>query len=84
MNLTLSIILVICACIIALGNILLIVMLTLILLKVKYVLEQVEKFSNTISQFSSSWGKILSGILTFLIDFRNKTKKKKKEEDEDE
>jgi len=80
MDLTLSIILVVCVIIMTLLSIYLTIITSLILFRIKSTMDQIERFSKLISDLSSGWAKIIPGVLSFLVDFRAKRKKKKGEE----
>jgi flagellin-specific chaperone FliS len=77
MDLTLSIILVVCVIIMTLLSIYLTIITSLILFRVKSAMDQIERFSKLISDLSSGWAKIIPGVLSFLVDIRAKRKKKK-------
>jgi flagellin-specific chaperone FliS len=79
MDLTLSIILVVCVIIMTLLSIYLTIITSLILFRVKSAMDQIERFSKLISDLSSGWAKIIPGVLSFLVDVRAKRKKKKGE-----
>jgi hypothetical protein len=80
MNLTLSIILVVCVVILTLLSIFLTIISSMILFRIKSTMDQIERFGKAISDLSSGWAKIIPGILSFFIDVRTKRKKKKEEE----
>ena len=80
MDLTLSIILVVCVIIMTLLSIYLTIITSLILFRIKSTMDQIERFSKLISDLSSGWAKIIPGVLSFLVDLRTKRKKKKGEE----
>jgi flagellin-specific chaperone FliS len=80
MDLTLSIILVVCVIIMTLLSIYLTIITSLILFRVKSTMDQIERFSKLISDLSSGWAKIIPGVLSFLVDVRAKRKKKKGEQ----
>jgi flagellin-specific chaperone FliS len=80
MDLTLSIILVVCVIIMTLLSIYLTIITSLILFRIKSTMDQIERFSKLISDLSSGWAKIIPGVLSFLVDVRAKRKKKKGEE----
>ncbi len=80
MNLTLSIILVVCVAIMTLLNIFLVIAASLVLFKLNSAMKQFARFSKAITDLSSGWAKIIPGILSFLVDFRAKRKKKKEAE----
>jgi len=77
MDLTLSIILVVCVIIMTLLSIYLTIITSLILFRIKSTMDQIERFSKLISDLSSGWAKIIPGVLSFLVDLRAKRKKKK-------
>ena len=77
MNLTLSIILVVCVVIMTVLNIFLVIAASLVLFKLKSAMDQLARFSKTIGDLSSGWAKIIPGVLSFLVDLRAKRKKKK-------
>ena len=77
MNLTLSIILVVCVVVMTVLSIFLTIISSMILFRIKSTMDQIERFSKTISDLSSGWAKIIPGILSFLVDFRQRRKKKK-------
>jgi flagellin-specific chaperone FliS len=79
MDLTLSIILVVCVIIMTLLSIYLTIITSLILFRIKSTMDQIERFSKLISDLSSGWAKIIPGVLSFLVDLRTKRKKKKGE-----
>jgi flagellin-specific chaperone FliS len=79
MDLTLSIILVVCVIIMTLLSIYLTIITSLILFRIKSTMDQIERFSKLISDLSSGWAKIIPGVLSFLVDIRAKRKKKKGE-----
>jgi uncharacterized metal-binding protein len=80
MDLTLSIILVICVVIITVVHIFLVIAASLVLFKLNSAMNQFARFSKAIGDLSSGWAKIIPGVLSFLVDFRAKRKKKKGEE----
>lgn len=80
MNLTLSIILVVCVVILTVMNIFLVIVASLVLFKLNSAMNQLARFSKAIGDLSSGWAKIIPGILSFLVDVRAKRKKKKGEE----
>ncbi|MDD1778985.1 MAG: hypothetical protein LUQ65_12540 [Candidatus Helarchaeota archaeon] len=80
MNLTLSIILVVCVVIMTVLSIFLTIISCLILIRIKSTMDQIERFSKAINALSSGWAKIIPGVLSFLVDLRTKRKKKREEE----
>jgi hypothetical protein len=80
MNPTLSIILVVCVVIMTVLSIFLTIISSLILIRIKSTLDQIERFSKAINALSSGWAKVIPGVLAFLVDLRTKRKKKKGEE----
>ena len=80
MNLTLSIILVVCVVILTVMNIFLVIVASLVLFKLNSAMNQLARFSKAITDLSSGWAKIIPGVLSFLVDVRAKRKKKKGEE----
>jgi len=79
MNLTLSIILVVCVVIMTVLSIFLTIISSLILFRLKSTMDQIDRFSKAINALSSGWAKIIPGVLSFLVDVRAKRKKKKGE-----
>jgi flagellin-specific chaperone FliS len=80
MDLTLSIILVVCVIIMTLLSIYLTIITSLILFRIKSTMDQIERFTKAVNALSSGWAKIIPGILSFLVDVRAKRKKKKEAE----
>jgi flagellin-specific chaperone FliS len=80
MDLTLSIILVVCVIIMTLLSIYLTIITSLILFRIKSTMDQIERFTKAVNALSSGWAKIIPGVLSFLVDVRAKRKKKKEAE----
>jgi type II secretory pathway component PulF len=81
MNLTLSIILVVCVAVMTLLNIFLVITVSIVLFKLNSAMNQFARFGKAISDLSSGWAKIIPGVLSFLVDVRAKRRKKKKMEE---
>jgi uncharacterized protein YoxC len=80
MNPSLSIILVVCVVIITVESIFLMIVASLILFKLKSTMDQLARFTKAISNLSSGWLQVISAVLSFLVDLREKRKKKRRGE----